>query len=56
VLQQADYTVIFDNSTVAGYQKMLTIENGRVTERVLEIPKWIKTLLPQKVIEQLNQN
>ncbi len=53
-LQQADRTVIFDNSTEVGYQKVLTLENGRVTEQASELPEWIKTLLPQQVIEQLD--
>lgn len=49
-LQQADRTLIFDNSTRAGYKKLLTIENGRVTEQARELPEWIRTSLPQEVI------
>ncbi len=45
-LQQADSTSIFDNSTLVGYQKLLTIENGEVIERASELPEWIRTLLP----------
>lgn len=45
-LRQADRTTIFDNSTEAGYQPVLIIENGRVTEQVRELPEWLKTLLP----------
>lgn len=44
-LQQADSTSIFDNSTLVGYQKLLTIENGEVIERASELPEWIRTLL-----------
>ena len=51
-LQQADRTFIFDNSTEAGHQKVLTIENGRVIEQPRELPEWLKTLLPQEVIEE----
>lgn len=45
-LRQADRTTIFDNSTEAGHQPVLIIENGRVTEQVRELPEWLKTLLP----------
>jgi predicted ABC-type ATPase len=50
-LQQADSTSIFDNSTREGYRKVLTIENGRVTEQASELPEWLKASLPQEVIE-----
>ena len=45
-LQHADNASIFDNSTLVGYQKLLTIENGEVIERASELPEWIRTLLP----------
>lgn len=54
-LQQADYASIFDNSIRVGYRKILTIENGKVTEQASELPEWIKTSLPQEFIEP-NQN
>lgn len=54
-IQQADYASIFDNSTRVGYRKILTIENGKVTEQVSELPEWIVTALPQAFIEP-NQN
>ena len=54
-IQQADYASIFDNSTRVGYRKILTIENGKVTEQASELPEWIKTSLPQEFIEP-NQN
>ena len=40
-IQQADNTSIFDNSTRKGYRKVLTIENGRVTEQASDLPEWI---------------
>jgi predicted ABC-type ATPase len=46
VLQQADSTSIFDNSTLFGYQKLLTLENEAVTEQASSVPEWIRTLLP----------
>lgn len=52
-LQQADYASIFDNSTRFGYRKLLTIENGRVTEQASELPEWIKNSLPQEFINFL---
>lgn len=45
-LQQADSALIFDNSTLFGYQKLLTIENEAVTEQASSLPEWIRTLLP----------
>ena|GEM_PF-5218371 len=54
-LQQADYASIFDNSTRVGYRKILTLENGRVTEQTNELPEWIITSLPQEFIGP-NQN
>ncbi len=55
VLQQTDYASIFDNSTRVGYRKIITIENGNVTEQASELPEWIKNSLPQEFIE-VNQN
>ncbi len=49
-LQQADSTSIFDNSTLFGYQKLLTLENEAVTEQASSLPEWIRTLLPQQII------
>jgi predicted ABC-type ATPase len=54
-IRQADSASIFDNSTREGYRKILTIENGRVTERTRELPKWIIAALSQEFIE-LNEN
>lgn len=50
-IQQGDHTSIFENSTRVGYQQLLIIENGRVTEQASELPEWIITLLPQKFSE-----
>ncbi len=44
-LQQAERALIFDNSTAAGHQNLLTIENGRVIEQARELPQWIKAAL-----------
>lgn len=49
-IQQAECTSIFDNSTRIGYRKVLTIENGRVTEQASELPEWLKAALPQELI------
>lgn len=45
-LQQADRTLIFDNSTEIGHRKLLAIKKGRVIERAYELPEWIETLIP----------
>lgn len=45
-IQQADSTLLFDNSTEAGHRQLLTLENGIVTQKARELPEWIKTLLP----------
>jgi predicted ABC-type ATPase len=45
-IQQADSTLLFDNSTEAGHRQLLTLENGIVTQQARELPEWIKTLLP----------
>jgi predicted ABC-type ATPase len=50
-IQQADQILIFDNSTVKGYQQILTIENGRVTQKVQELPEWLKSLLRSNSLE-----
>lgn len=50
-LEQADRTLIFDNSTQAGHQQVLTIENGIVTQKARKLPEWVKTLL-QEFIEE----
>jgi predicted ABC-type ATPase len=49
-IQKADHTIIYDNSTSAGYQPVLTIEAGRVTKFVDELPEWIKSSLPPEFI------
>jgi predicted ABC-type ATPase len=49
-IQKADYTVIYDNSTAAGYQPMLIIEAGRVTKFVDKLPEWIKSSVPPELI------
>ncbi|WP_026735880.1 AAA family ATPase [Fischerella sp. PCC 9605] len=50
-IQQADQILIFDNSTLQGYQQVLTIENGKVTQKVRELPEWLKTSLRQEFFE-----
>lgn len=50
-LEQADRTLIFDNSTQAGHRQVLTIENGIVTQKARKLPEWVKTLL-QEFIEE----
>lgn len=54
-IQQAGYASIFDNSARAGYRKILTIAQGRITERTRTLPEWIITTLPQEFIEP-NEN
>jgi predicted ABC-type ATPase len=49
-IQKADHTIIYDNSTAAGYQPVLTIEAGRVTKFIDELPEWIKSSLPPEFI------
>lgn len=49
-IQKADHTIIYDNSTAAGYQPILTTEAGRVTKFIDELPKWIKSSLPPEFI------
>lgn len=49
-LRQADRATILDNSTAAGHQPVLVIENGRVIEQARELSEWVKTLLPQEII------
>lgn len=45
-IELADRATILDNSTAAGHQLVLIVENGRVVEQVRELPEWVKTLLP----------
>lgn len=52
-IQKADYTVIYDNSTAAGYQPILTIEAGRVTKFIDELPELIKSSLPPELIDRV---
>jgi predicted ABC-type ATPase len=49
-IQKADQTIIYDNSTAAGYQPIITIEAGRVTKFIDELPEWIKSSLPPELI------
>jgi predicted ABC-type ATPase len=49
-IQKADHTIIYDNSTVAGYQPVLTIEVGRVIKFIDKLPEWIKSSLPPEFI------
>ncbi len=51
-LQQADHSLIFDNSTIKGHRQILTIENRRVTQKAPELPEWIKTVLPQEILAE----
>ncbi len=44
-LQLADNTSIYDNSTAAGYQKIVTIENGRITQKATDLPNWAQTAM-----------
>ncbi|AFY91140.1 zeta toxin family protein [Chroococcidiopsis thermalis] len=50
-LQQADDALIFDNSTVAGHQNVLTVENGRITQIVPELPEWLRKAISKELIE-----
>lgn len=38
----ADNVLVYDNSTDAGYQKVLTIIQGEITQRVEILPNWLK--------------
>ncbi|MGL5833188.1 MAG: zeta toxin family protein [Waterburya sp.] len=49
-IQKADQTIIYDNSTAVGYQPILTIEAGRVTKFIDELPESIKSSLPPELI------
>ena len=49
-IELADRATILDNSTVAGHQLVLIVENGRVVEQVRELPEWVKALLSQEII------
>jgi predicted ABC-type ATPase len=46
-LQLADNASIFDNSTPAGHQNLLIIENGTITQQVPELPQWLIKALPR---------
>jgi predicted ABC-type ATPase len=49
-IQKTDHTIIYDNSSAAGYQPVLIIEAGRVTKFIDELPEWIKSSLPPEFI------
>lgn len=49
-IQKTDHTIIYDNSTPAGYQPVLIIEVGRVTKFIDKLPEWIKSSLPPEFI------
>lgn len=51
-LQQVDRALVFDNSKAAGYQHLLTVENGRVIEQAFELPQWLQAILPQDIAQQ----
>jgi predicted ABC-type ATPase len=48
-IQKADHTIIYDNSTATGYQPIITIEAGRVTKFIDELPEWIQSSLPPEL-------
>lgn len=41
-IELADNVSIYDNSTSAGYQRVLTIVQGEITQRVETLPNWLK--------------
>lgn len=49
-LQLADNVSIYDNSSPAGHQNLLTIENGRINQQVPELPQWLTKVLPSEII------
>jgi predicted ABC-type ATPase len=49
-IQKADHTIIYDNSTATGYQPIITIEAGRVTKFIDELPEWIQSSLPPELL------
>ncbi|AUT01143.1 hypothetical protein CLI64_12420 [Nostoc sp. CENA543] len=50
-IEQADRILIFDNSTMEGYQQILTIENGRVSQKAQELPEWLRYSLRPEFLE-----
>lgn len=44
-IELADSVLIYDNSTSAGYQRMLTIVEGEIVQRVETLPNWLKTII-----------
>ncbi|MDF5723655.1 MAG: zeta toxin family protein [Rhizonema sp. PD37] len=56
-LQLADNVSIYDNSTPAGHQNLLAIENGRINQQVPELPQWLtKSLNLQIVVSDQSQD
>ena len=49
-LQLVDNASIYDNSTSAGHQNLLTIEDGRISRQVRELPQWLTKALPPEII------
>lgn len=50
-LQQVDHALIFDNSTAAGHQNILTMENGRVVKQAFKLPAWLLSALPTEILQ-----
>lgn len=44
-IELADNVLIYDNSTSAGYQIILTIVEGEITQRVETLPNWLKNYI-----------
>lgn len=49
-LQLVDNASIYDNSTPAGHQNLLTIEDGTISRQVPELPQWLTKALPPEII------
>ncbi len=49
-LQLVDNASIYDNLTPAGHQNLLTIEDGRISRQVRELPQWLTKALPLEII------
>jgi predicted ABC-type ATPase len=49
-LQLVDNASIYDNSTPDGHQNLLTIEDGRISQLVRELPQWLTKALPPEII------
>ena len=49
-LQLVDNASIYDNSTPEGHQNLLTIEDGRISRQVQELPQWLTQALPPEII------